>query len=146
MSGGAPVARSEKKFLQKGERRKKKSLRFSRVVPARGPAGWAGGRAGGQVGGVGWHWSLRCSGPVAPPSPPHTPLPLPSFQPWTTHPEPCAPTEVRGGPEGRPPGSDGGGGCGDAPTPRGGGSPYHTTRRPGAQGQAGVGETGASEL
>lgn len=43
---------SEKKFLQKG----KKSLRFSRVVPARGPAGWAGGRAGGQVsGGWGWH-------------------------------------------------------------------------------------------
>lgn len=29
---------SEKKFLQK----EKKSLRFSRVVPALGPAGWAG--------------------------------------------------------------------------------------------------------
>lgn len=41
-----------KKVFAKG---KKKSLRFSRVVPARGPAGWAGGRAGGQVGRVGWH-------------------------------------------------------------------------------------------
>lgn len=96
--------KSEKKFLQK----EKKSLRFSRVVPARGPAGWAGGRAGGQVGGGGVALKLRCSGPVAPPSPPHTPQP--SFQPWTTHPEPCAPTEVRGGQEGKPPGSGGGGG------------------------------------
>lgn len=87
---------------------KKKSLRFSRVVPAHGPAGWAGGRAGGQVGG-GWGGTeAALQWPCRPPYPLHTPQP--SFQLWTTHPEPCAPTEVRGGQEGRPPGSSGGGG------------------------------------
>lgn len=97
---------SEKKFLQK---RKKKSLRFSRVVPACGPTGWAGGRAGGEVsGGLGVAPRLRYRGPVHRPSPPHTPQPR--LQPWTAHPEPCAQTEVRRGAGGGPPGSGGGGG------------------------------------
>lgn len=40
---------------------------------------------------------LLCSGPVTPIAATHLPPPKPSFQPWTTHPEHCAPTEVRGG-------------------------------------------------
>lgn len=40
---------------------------------------------------------LRCSGPVTPLPATHLPPPQPSFQPWTTHPEHRAPTEVRGG-------------------------------------------------
>lgn len=73
---------------------KKKSLPSSRVVPARGPAGWAGGRAGGQVGGVGVALRLRCCCPVRPLPTAH---PQPRLQLWTVHPEPCAQTEVRRG-------------------------------------------------
>lgn len=75
---------SEKSFCI----REKKSLRFSRVVPARGPAGWAGGRAGGQVrgGGGGTEAALRWPRPpplpTAPPSPDSSPGPrIPSPAP-----------------------------------------------------------------
>lgn len=82
---------SEKKFLQK----EKKSLRFSRVVPALGPASWAGWRAGGQVRGGGGGTEATLPWPCLPPLPPH--IPQPGLQPWTAHPEPSAQTEVRRG-------------------------------------------------
>lgn len=67
---------SEKKFLQKG----KKSLRFSRVVPARGPAGWAGGRAGGQVRGGGGGTEAALPWPCPPPLPTaHPPAQTPAL-------------------------------------------------------------------
>lgn len=48
------------------------------MVPARGPAGWAGGRLGGGQVGVGVALRLRCCCPVRP-SPPHTPAQTPAL-------------------------------------------------------------------
>lgn len=118
--------RSEKKFLQKEKKKKKKF-----ALLAGGPGSRPGGLGRREGWGPGWGGGvalkLRCSGPVAPlPAAP----PQPSFQPWTAHPEHCAPTEVRGGAGGETTWERWGRGprrCSDAQD-----SP-HPTRRPGAQ-------------